>query len=329
MAKQQGNMLDVRNLVIRYELEESTVHAVEGISFTLGYGETLGFVGETGAGKTTTALGLMRLVPSPPGRILSGEIIFEGEDVMKKNPEQMRIIRGRKISFISQDPMTSLNPVMTVGRQIGEMIELHSQLTKKDAVERVKEMLSLVGIREERMNDYPHQFSGGMRQRVLIAIALACSPGLLIADEPTTALDVTIQAQVLSLMRDLKNKFDTSMILITHDLGVAAETCDKVAIIYAGRIVEIANTRSLFLDPRHPYTVGVFGSIPSMDKNQDLLDAIPGLMPDPTDLPPGCPFHPRCTYAVANCSKEVPELEHIGATHGVACPVCGLRGIKR
>ncbi|MDR1510448.1 MAG: ABC transporter ATP-binding protein [Synergistaceae bacterium] len=319
MGEKKGNILDVRNLVIHYELEESTIHAVEGMSFTLGYGETLGFVGETGAGKTTTALGLMRLVPAPPGRIAGGEIFFEGRDIMKASTEELRAIRGEKISFISQDPMTSLNPVMTVGSQIAEMVSLHTGLTKKESLGRAKEMLSLVGIREDRIGDYPHQFSGGMRQRVLIAIALACSPSLLIADEPTTALDVTIQAQVLKLMWGLKEKFETSMILITHDLGIAAEACDKVAIIYAGRIVEISDTRSLFSNPRHPYTIGLFNSIPRLDDERDLLDALPGLMPDPASLSLGCPFHPRCKASSAECSQVSPSLKDTGGGHLAAC----------
>jgi peptide/nickel transport system ATP-binding protein len=317
----KGDILDVRDLVIHYEMEESTVHAVEGMSFTLGCGETLGFVGETGAGKTTAALGLMRLVPSPPGRIVGGEIFFEGRDIMKANTQELRAIRGEKTAFISQDPMTSLNPVMTVGAQIAEMVSLHASLSKKDSYARAEEMLSLVGIRKERIGDYPHQFSGGMRQRVLIAIALACSPSLLIADEPTTALDVTIQAQVLKLIWGLREKFGTSMILITHDLGIAAEACDKVAIIYAGRIVEISDTGSLFSNPLHPYTVGLFNSIPKLNDERDLLDALPGLMPDPTNLPPGCPFHPRCKASMPNCSNSAPNLRDMGDGHLLACHI--------
>jgi peptide/nickel transport system ATP-binding protein len=320
-GEKKGNILDVRNLVIHYEMEESTVHAVEGMNFTLGYGETLGFVGETGAGKTTTALGLMRLVPSPPGRIVEGEIFFEGRDIMKADARELRAIRGEKTAFISQDPMTSLNPVMTVGAQIAEMVSLHTGLSKKDSYARAEEMLALVGIRKDRIGDYPHQFSGGMRQRVLIAIALACSPSLLIADEPTTALDVTIQAQVLKLIWGLREKFDTSMILITHDLGIAAETCDRVAIIYAGRIVEISDTESLFSNPLHPYTVGLFNSIPKLNDERELLDALPGLMPDPTNLPSGCPFHPRCKASMPNCSAEAPNPRDTGNGHILACHI--------
>jgi peptide/nickel transport system ATP-binding protein len=321
----KGNILDVRDLVIHYELEESTVRAVEGMSFTLGYGETLAFVGETGAGKTTTALGLMRLVPSPPGRMVGGEIFFEGRDIMKASGEELRAIRGEKISFISQDPMTSLNPVMSVGSQIAEMVVLHSGLSMRESRARAEEMLSLVGIRKERMGDYPHQFSGGMRQRVLIAIALACSPALLIADEPTSALDVTIQAQVLNLMKGLKERFDTSMIMITHDLGIAAETCDRVAIIYAGRIVEMADTESLFTEALHPYAIGLFNSIPRIDDDRDLLDALPGLMPDPARLPQGCPFHPRCAHASQECENSAPGLEDVGNGHLLACWLRGKR----
>lgn len=313
------NLLDIKDLSIRYSTDEGVVHAVEKLDLTLGHGETLGFVGETGAGKTTTALGIMQLIPSPPGEIVSGEIYFDGEDLLKKSIKEMRDIRGNKIAMIFQDPMTSLNPVMTVGEQIAEMISLHESITKAESLKKAEEMLEVVGIRKERAKDYPHQFSGGMKQRVVIAIALACNPKLLIADEPTTALDVTIQAQVLELMKKLKEQYNTSMIMITHDLGVVAETCDKVAIMYAGNAVEYADKRALFLNPLHPYTKGLFNSIPDLDTEQEELKVIKGLTPDPTNLPKGCPFHPRCPEAMDKCSKCKPDKYEVGQRHFVSC----------
>ncbi|MCY6484790.1 ABC transporter ATP-binding protein [Clostridium aestuarii] len=312
-------LLDIKNLIIHYKTDNGIVRAVENLNLSLGKGETLGFVGETGAGKTTTALGIMQLLPNPPGEIVNGEIFFEGEDLLKKSSEEMRAILGDKIAMIFQDPMTSLNPVMTVGQQIGEMIELHENVNKAEALKKAEYMLEVVGIRKERVNDYPHQFSGGMKQRVVIAIALACNPTLLIADEPTTALDVTIQAQVLELMKDLKDKYDTSMIMITHDLGVVAEICDKVAIMYAGNVVEYADKRSLYLNPLHPYTVGLFDSIPDLDTEQEELNVISGMTPDPTNLPTGCPFHPRCPKAMDKCSKVKPEMVEVESGHFTAC----------
>ena len=314
-------LLDVRDLTIQYVTDSGTVHAVEGLNLQLGRGETLGFVGETGAGKTTTALGIMRLIPSPPGVVRSGEILFEGEDLLKKSEAEMRAIRGGKIAMIFQDPMTSLNPVMMVDRQIAEMIKLHRSVSDAEALRQAGDMLELVGIRRERMHDYPHQFSGGMKQRVVIAIALACDPGLLIADEPTTALDVTIQAQVLELMKKLKRQFDASMILITHDLGIVADICDKVAIMYAGRVVEYADKRSLYGNPLHPYTIGLFKSVPDLDEDVEELAVIPGLMPDPMELPTGCTFHPRCSMAEEACSRVRPEAVELEPGHFVACPV--------
>ena len=314
-------LLDIQDLTIHYVTDSGTVHAVENLNLSVGRGETLGFVGETGAGKTTTALGVMRLIPDPPGVIKSGKIIFEGEDLLKKSESEMRGIRGAKIAMIFQDPMTSLNPVMTVDKQIAEMIKLHKRVSEAEALKLAGDMLEIVGIRRERMHDYPHQFSGGMKQRVVIAIALACDPGLLIADEPTTALDVTIQAQVLELMKKLKVQFDASMILITHDLGIVADICDKVAIMYAGRVVEYADKRPLFLHPVHPYTIGLFNSVPNLDEDVEELNVIPGLMPDPTDLPSGCTFHPRCGYAKPECSTRKPEMVEVAPGHFVACPV--------
>ena len=316
------NMLDIKDLTIHYESEGGTVHAVEGLNLTLGRGESLGFVGETGAGKTTTALGIMRLIPAINGKIKSGEIIFNGENLLTKSEAEMRKIRGGKIAMIFQDPMTSLNPVMTVDKQIAEMISLHKNVSNAEALKLAGDMLELVGIRRERMHDYPHQFSGGMKQRVVIAIALACDPELLIADEPTTALDVTIQAQVLELMKELKQKFSASMILITHDLGIVADICDRVAIMYAGRVVEYADKRSLYTHPIHPYTRGLFRSVPDIDEDVDELPVIPGLMPDPVNLPSGCAFHPRCGVATEECAKIRPEMQEAEAGHFVACPFC-------
>jgi len=317
MANKQ--LLNIKDLTIHYITEDGTVKAVNGIDIQLDEGQTLGLVGETGAGKTTTALGIMRLVPNPPGKIMNGKIEFEGKNLLELSEEEMRMIRGNKISMIFQDPMTSLNPVMTVGEQIAEVIEIHQNVSKQEAMKKAGEMLELVGIPAARANDYPHQFSGGMKQRVIIAIALACNPKLLIADEPTTALDVTIQAQVLDLMNNLKEEFKTAMILITHDLGVVAEVCDKVAIMYAGEIVETASLQQLFENPRHPYTLGLFGSIPNLEEEVDRLKPIKGLMPDPTDLPKGCKFHPRCPYAKEVCKKHEPKVTEIESGHKVKC----------
>ncbi len=314
-----NNLLEIKDLTIHYITNDGTVRAVENMNLEIGKGETLGLVGETGAGKTTTALGIMQLVPDPPGKIVGGEIIFEGENLIGKSHAELRRIRGNKISMIFQDPMTSLNPVMTVGDQIAEVIKLHQKSNAKDALEKAKEMLTRVGIPAERSKEYPHQFSGGMRQRVVIAIALACNPTLLIADEPTTALDVTIQAQVLDLMKKLKDEYKTSMIMITHDLGIVAEVCDKVAIMYAGNVIEYTDKNRLFKDPKHPYTIGLFNSIPDIEEDEDRLKPIKGLMPDPTDLPSGCPFHPRCDKATAICAEKAPQNTEIEPGHFVKC----------
>lgn len=312
-------LLNIKNLNIEYVTDEGTVKAVNGIDLQLNKGETVGLVGETGAGKTTTALGILKLVPNPPGKILDGEIYFEGEDLLKKSEADMRKIRGNKISMIFQDPMTSLNPVMTVGDQIAEVIEIHEDSNRQNSVKKAKEMLELVGIPGERFGEYPHQFSGGMKQRVIIAMALACNPQLLIADEPTTALDVTIQAQVLEMMNNLKKEFDTAMILVTHDLGVVAEACDKVAIMYAGEIVEAASIKDLFENPKHPYTWGLFGSIPNLEEDTERLNPIKGLMPDPTNIPSGCPFHPRCPHATEACKTQKPKATELENGHKVRC----------
>lgn len=312
-------LLEIKNLTINYTTEDGVVSAVNGIDFDLKEGETLGLVGETGAGKTTTALGIMGLVPNPPGKVMSGEVNFQGKDLLKESEADLRAVRGNLISMIFQDPMTSLNPVMTVGEQIAEVIELHQNLSKSEAWEKSKEMLEQVGIPGARVVDYPHQFSGGMKQRVIIAISLACDPKLIIADEPTTALDVTIQAQVLDLMKNLKEKYKTAMLLITHDLGVVAQVCDKVAIMYAGEIVESGTLEDLYERTSHPYTHGLFGSIPNLDEEIERLNPIKGLMPDPTDLPTGCKFHPRCPHAQKLCSEREPVVSTIKGGHRVKC----------
>ena len=313
------DLLEIKNLTVKYDTDSGLVSAVNNLNLSIGRKETLGFVGETGAGKTTTALSVMKLVQSPPGQITSGQIIFDGQDLMNIKEKDMFNIRGNKISMIFQDPMTSLNPIMTVGNQIKEVIELHEKLSKTDLEEKTAQMLELVGIRRERINDYPHQFSGGMKQRVVIAMALACNPELIIADEPTTALDVTIQAQVLELMKELKEKYNTSMILITHDLGIVAEICDKVSVVYAGTIVENADVNSLYKNPLHPYTVGLFDSIPNLDEDTERLKVIEGNPPDPSNLPTGCCFHPRCRKCMEICKKEFPKEIEVEKGHFVAC----------
>lgn len=313
-------LLEVKDLVIHYETDDGVVKALNGVNIHIGVGETLGLVGETGAGKTTLAKGIMRLIPNPPGKILGGEVIFEGQDLLKLSTNGMEAIRGRDISMIFQDPMTSLNPVLTVGEQIMEVIENHNtSLSRQEARKWAENMLERVGIPAERFGEYPHQFSGGMKQRVVIAIALACNPKLLIADEPTTALDVTIQAQVLEMIYKLKSENNTSMILITYDLGVVAQNCDYVAIIYAGEVVEYGTLREIYKDTKHPYTEGLFGSIPSLTSDVKRLQAIDGMMPDPTKLPEGCVFCERCKYAVPECSKTHPGMVTVGGTHQVRC----------
>ncbi len=316
-----GTLLEVKNLHVKYKTDDATVYAVNGLDLKLNRRETLGLVGETGAGKTTTAMSILRLLPKGIGEITEGSIVFEDEDLLTLREKQMRKYRGKKISVIFQDPMTSLNPVHSVGRQIAEVLKLHNDKTmaKRDINLRVDEMLELVGIPASRRDDFPHQFSGGMKQRVVIAIALACQPELLIADEPTTALDVTIQAQVLAMMQELKEKLGTSMILITHDLGVVAETCDKVAVMYAGEVVESGDVEDIFSERRHhPYTEGLFGSLPDIEVEARRLSPIDGLMPDPTNLPTGCKFHPRCPKCQDICRGTVPEKQFNGE-HMICC----------
>ena len=314
-------LLQINDLEIIYKTDEETVRAVNGIRLKVGEKETLGLVGETGAGKTTTALAIMRLLPDRIGQVNGGEILFEGKDLLKLKESEMRSIRGEKIAMIFQDPMTSLNPVLTVEDQIMEVLQFHNQdkLTHEQMSKKVDEILELVGISAARKTSYPHEFSGGMKQRVVIAMALACNPKLLIADEPTTALDVTIQAQVLAMMEELKEKFGTSMLLITHDLGVVAQTCDSVAIMYAGEIVEYGSIEDIFTgEKHHPYTTGLFGSIPSMTGDAKRLSPIAGLMPDPTNLPQGCKFHTRCPRCMDICRREHPPVYQEGG-HAIAC----------
>ena len=316
-------LLEIKDLVIRYETDAGVVEAVNGINLVLNKGQSLGLVGETGAGKTTTALGILRLLPDPPARIVGGEIHFEGMDVLAMDKESLQKYRGKKVSMIFQDPMTSLNPVMTIGEQVMESIHIHEpNLTKEELEAKAQKTLEKVGIREERFHDYPHQFSGGMKQRVVIAIALCCNPELLIADEPTTALDVTIQAQVLDMIRTLRDELQTSMILITHDLGLVVENCDAVAIIYAGEIVEYGNLVDIFKNAKHPYTIGLFGCIPSIDKNVHRLKPIEGLMPDPMNLPEGCPFHDRCEHCMEICRHKNPVAIEVSPGHIVKCHLC-------
>lgn len=317
------SMLEVKDLHVHYETDAGVVKAVNGVSFTLEKGETLGLVGETGAGKTTTALALLRLVPDPPGKIVSGDILLEGKELLKLKTSEMRKLRGEKLAMIFQDPMTALNPVMTVGDQIAEVIRLHNRgLSKAQLAIKAAEMLETVGIPADRCSEYPHQFSGGMKQRVVIAIALACNPDILIADEPTTALDVTIQAQVLDLIRELKNQRQTSVILITHDLGVVAEICDKVAIMYAGEIVEIGTLEQVYRNPVHSYTKGLFNSLPDLHKNVHRLQPIRGLMPDPMALPEGCNFADRCDLCDASCRESEPHVVEVEPGHLVKCKKC-------
>ncbi len=314
-------VLEVRDLRTYFHTEEGVARAVDGVSFAVGRGQTLGLVGESGCGKSVSAFSIMRLVPDPPGRIEAGRILLKGRDLLALDEEEMRQVRGDDIAMIFQEPMTSLNPVLTCGFQIAEAVVLHQQVPMQEARARAIEMLRLVGIPapEQRIDEYPHQLSGGMRQRVMIAMALSCNPDVLIADEPTTALDVTIQAQILALLESLQASLQMAIVMITHDLGVIAETADQVAVMYAGQIVEYAETQALFTHPRHPYTRGLLRSIPRLDADQERLDIIPGVVPDARVFPPGCRFAPRCPLADARCRAEVPPLEEIEAGHWASC----------
>lgn len=320
-GQQQHQLLSVRNLKTHYFTPDGIVKAVDGVDFDIDRGKILGIVGESGCGKSQSVLSVMGLIPKPPGKIVDGQILFEGRDLVKASEAEMRAIRGNDISMIFQEPMTSLNPVFTIGNQIMESIILHQKLHKTAARAKAIEMLELVGIPapDKRIDEYPHQLSGGMRQRVMIAMALSCNPKLLIADEPTTALDVTIQAQILDLMKKLQNDIGMAIALITHDLGVIAEVVERVVVMYAGKIVEEAPVRELFAKPLHPYTEGLLGSIPAIDKKTDRLKVIPGIVPNPMNLPPGCRFYPRCEYVRDICREQEPEIKKVGPNHSVRC----------
>ena len=322
MEKQNDMLLRVKDLRVYYTAGGEIINAVNGVDLEVRRGETLGLVGETGAGKTTIAKSIMRILPDPPAKIGGGEIYLDGQELLHLPEKKMREIRGKKISMIFQDPMTALNPVFTVGEQIEEVIMLHEKVNKGEAAVKARQMLELVGIPGDRSGDYPHQFSGGMKQRVVIAMALACSPELILADEPTTALDVTIQAQILDMIKALKEKQNTSMILITHDLGVVAEVCDRVAVVYAGEIIEYGTKEEIFDYPAHPYTVGLFGSIPKIHEDVEWLDSIPGMPPNPADLPSGCHFHPRCSKCTQPCGEKAPDMVEVRRGHFVRCLNC-------
>ena len=320
-----NELLEVKDLKTYFFTHEGTVKAVDGINLKVNKGETLGLVGESGCGKSVTALSIMRLIPSPPGKIVGGNIHFEGKNLLELGEKEMRKIRGRKISMIFQEPMTSLDPMFTIGDEIAEVIKLHQGLKKNEAREKAIESLKIVGMPdpEKRINEYPHELSGGMRQRAMIAMALSCNPALLIADEPSTALDVTIQAQILRLIDELRKKFGTSVLLITHDLGVIAETCDNVAVMYAGHIVEHTDVNTLFRNPLHPYTKGLMKSIPRLDIDTERLEIIRGLVPNLLNMPPGCPFQPRCDFCSEVCTKELPKLVETEKNHLVRCHLVG------
>lgn len=315
-------LLEVKNLRTHFYTEDGIVPAVDGVSFYIKPGETLGIVGESGCGKSVTSVSILRLVPNPPGKIMEGsEILFEGKNLLDLSEKEMRKIRGNEISMIFQEPMTSLNPVLRIGEQLKEVLVLHQGMNNVQARAKGIEMLTLVGIPrpEKVIDDFPHSLSGGMRQRVMIAMALSCNPKLLIADEPTTALDVTVQAQILELMNKLKRELNSSVMLITHNLGVVAETCDRVIVMYAGKVVEEGDIYSIFEDPKHPYTVGLLKSIPSIDERNEKLEAIPGVVPNPLNMPKGCRFEPRCNKAMARCKEEQPELTVLGEERNVRC----------
>ena len=320
-------LLEIQDLSVEFRTDDGVVKAVNHMDLQLQRGKTLGLVGETGAGKTTTALSILRLIPDPPGVITGGSIRLGDTNILTAGKQEMEKLRGSQVSMIFQDPMTSLNPVLPVGEQIAEVYLLHDKISLQEAEKKAGEMLELVGIPASRGKDYPHQFSGGMKQRVVIAIALACNPDLLLADEPTTALDVTIQAQVLDLIADLRKKYNTSMLLITHDLGVVAQVCDEVAIIYAGNIVEYGTKEQIFDHPTHPYTIGLFGAIPDMNEDEEWLHPIDGLPPDPTNLPQGCAFAPRCKYATDACRKSAIPMQQTADGH--ACRCCRMAEIAK
>ena len=315
-------LLEVRSLQTYFFGDQGTVKAVDGVSFDVQEGETLGLVGESGCGKSVSALSILRLIPSPPGEIIGGEIIFEGRDLLGLSDEEIRQVRGNRIAMIFQEPMTSLNPVLTIGRQIAEPVEVHRNMPLKEALEKAKELLGKVQIADSgtRIRDYPHQFSGGMRQRAMIAMGLGCNPRLIIADEPTTALDVTVQAQLLELLKNLTRDFSMALIIITHNLGVVARYADRVNVMYAGKIVEKGSAHDIYENPVHPYTIGLMASVPQLDQDvKKKLVPIRGQPPNLANVPPGCAFHPRCDYAVDRCRREIPELVPVGVNHEKAC----------
>ncbi|MEA3337815.1 MAG: ABC transporter ATP-binding protein [Chloroflexota bacterium] len=317
-----GTLLEVKDLRTQFFTQDGVVNAVNGISYTLDEGETLAIVGESGCGKSVGVMSLIKLIPSPPGRVVGGEVWFDGRDLLQLDDDEIRQVRGNRIAMIFQDPMTSLNPVLTIGRQISESLQLHLGMDRQQARKRSAELLELVGIpgAENRLDDYPHQFSGGMRQRVMIAMGLSCNPQLLIADEPTTALDVTIQAQIVDLVKKLKEDIGMAVIWITHDLGVVAGLAERMLVMYAGFIVEEADVNALYGDPRHPYTIGLLGSLPRLDADRpEKLESIDGLPPDLIDLPKGCPFYARCDYRLDRCRDDNPPLETVDRNHKVAC----------
>ena len=319
-------LLRITDYVVEFKTENGTKQAINHLNLTIHKGESLGLVGEAGAGKTTTALGVLRLLPKHSAKIKSGIIEFHGEDMAKLSERRLREIRGDKISMIFQNPLTSLNPVFTVGEQIAMVLRKHKNIGNKQAMEEAGKLMETVGIAKERINDYPHQFSGGMRQRIGIAAALACSPELLIADEPTTALDVTIQAQILELMKKLQKQYDTSLLMITHNLGIISELCKNVAVMYAGAIIEYGSVKEVFTNPMHPYTKGLLGAIPTLDDQKERLVAIPGEVANPYHLPKGCSFNPRCECKNADCAEEIPPMIKINESHYVACCHCGEVG---
>lgn len=325
--KKDQTFLEVKDLKVEYFSDGQVVHAVNGVSLKIERGKTLGLVGETGAGKTTIAKSILRILPDVGAKVAEGKVYLDGQELFALPEQEMRNIRGNGISMIFQDPMTALNPVQTVGDQIAEVVRLHNTGSKESFEKRAKEMLEMVGIPGDRYHEYPHQFSGGMKQRVVIAIALACNPGLLLADEPTTALDVTIQAQVLDLIAELREKYNTAMLLITHDMGVVAQVCDEVAVIYAGQIIEYGSKQQIFDHPSHPYTIGLFGAIPSMKEDEEWLHPIEGLPPDPSNLPEGCAFHPRCPYATEECNRK--PIEMYQTSDGHQCRCCHMDAVKK
>lgn len=319
MNKENAPFLEIKDLSVQYTSDGETIHAVNRVSFSLQRGKTLALVGETGAGKTTIAKSILRILPDRAAQVTGGSILLDGEDLLKASEAELRKIRGQKISMVFQDPMTALNPTMRVGDQIAEVVRIHNKASKAEITARATAMLEMVGITPERYGEYPHQFSGGMKQRVIIAMALACTPELLLADEPTTALDVTIQAQILEMIADLRQKYDTSMILITHDLGIVAANADSVAVIYAGEILEYGSKDAIFKNPSHPYTIGLFGAIPNLESDARRLANIDGLPPDPSRLPSGCCFSPRCPYATEACAAKKDPLTEVEPGHLCSC----------